>query len=179
MRWLVSHLMRVISKYWFIILIAGSISAFIGLGLLIVMTIVSMVFFDNHVDEKKSEDYFTEEEMRLIQNDEAVDDESYLNLLAKYQTYECPKKVDEITTWTSSELTKDSFICHYEINDKWRKYGEIDMDIVKNNILGSIDKQGYKVQRIVATNRNIIFRYWNRQTETLQDVVLSTEELKS
>ena len=150
MKKLVSHLMRIISKFWFVILIVGSISAFIGLGLLIVMTIVSMVFFDNRVDEKNPEDYFTEEEMRLIQNDEAVDDESYLNLLAKYQTYECPQKVDDITTWTSSELTKDSFICHYEINDKWRMYGEIDMDVVKNNILASIDKQGYKVQRIVA-----------------------------
>ena len=138
-----------------------------------------MALFRDPADAKDPADYFTEEELRKIQSDEAVDDEEYLTLLAKYQSYECPVKVDQITTWTSSELTKDSFICNYEINDRWHRYGEIDMNIVKSNILAQIDKEGYKVQRIVATNRNMIFRYWNRQTETYEDIVLSIDELKS
>lgn len=174
------HLSRVWRKHWFIILIAGSVSFVIGIGLIIVMTAISMIFFDKPaVEEKDPADYFTEDELRLINSDEAIDDETYLTLLAKYQTYECPKRVDEITTWTSSAVTKDSFICHYEINDKKKKYGEINMDIVKDNILASIDKEGYKVQRIVATNRNMVFRYRNLQDETITDIVLSNEELKS
>jgi len=173
------HLSRVISKHWFIIIISSTISGIVGLVVLILMIAWSMAFADDPVEEKDPRDYFTEEELRFINSDEAADDESYLALLAKYQTYECPKKVDEITTWTSSELTKDSFICHYEINDRWRKYGKIDMNVVKQNILNTIDKDGYKVQRIVATNRNMIFRYWNRQEQSFSDVVLSNEELKS
>ena len=173
------HLSRVFSKHWFIIIITSTISGIVGLVVLILMTAWSMAFSDEPVEEKDINDYFTEEELRFINSDEAADDETYLTLLAKYQTYECPKKVDPITTWTSSELTKDSFICHYEINDRWRKYGKIDMNVVKQNILDSIDKGGYKVQRIVATNRNMIFRYWNCQEQSYSDVVLSNEELKS
>ena len=173
------HLSRVWGKYWFIILLSSTISIFIGLAVLVLMTSLSMAFADDPVAEKDINDYFTEEELRYINNDEAADDETYLKLLAKYQSYECPQKVDEITTWTSSELTKDSFICHYEINDRWRKYGKIDMNVVKQNILNTIDKGGYKVQRIVATNRNMIFRYWNCQERSYSDIVLSNDELKS
>lgn len=176
----IQHAKRVFKYFWILIVFLGAIQIFFGLGAFVLLLIISLMFFDNFPEEKKPEDYFTDEEWRIIHSDEASqDDEEYLSLLARFQTYECPIKVDEITTWTSSELTKESFICHYEINDKRGKYGVIDMAKVKKDILDSIDKEGYKVQRIVATNRNMIFRYWNRQTETSEDIVLSTDELKS
>ena len=174
-----SHIKRLFRKFWFFLFFAFAISPIIGLGVLIIATVLSMVLFNDPVDAKDPEDYFTEEELRKIQSDEDVDDEEYLTLLAKYQSYECPVKVDKITTWTSSEVTKDSFICNYEINDRWHRYGEIDMNVVKSNILAQIDKKGINVQRIIATNRNMIFRYWNRQSETFEDVVLSIGELRS
>ena len=176
---LIQHAKRVFRKFWFLIVFLGAIQIFFGLGAFIVLLIISMMFFDNFPEEKKPEDFFTEEEWRKIHSDEASqDDEEYLSLLARFQTFECPVKVDEITTWTSSELTKESFICHYEINDKRGKYGEIDLEKVKKNILDSIDKEGYKVQRIIATNRNMIFSYYNVQTETVDDIVLSIDDLK-
>lgn len=175
----ISHIKRLFRKTWFFLFIAFTISPIVGVSVLIVATIISLALFDDPVEAKDPNVYFTEDELRKIQTEEDVDDEEYLELLAKFQTYECPQKVDEITTWTSSEVTKDSFICNYEINDKWHKYGEIDMNLVKNTILNEIDKDGYKVQRIVATNRNMIFRYRNRQTQTIEDIVLSNEELKS
>ena len=176
---LIQHAKRVFRKFWFLIVFLGAIQIFFGLGAFIVLLIISMMFFDNFPEEKKPEDFFTEEEWRKIHSDEASqDDEEYLSLLARFQTFECPVKVDEITTWTSSELTKESFICHYEINDKRGKYGEIDLEKVKKNILDSIDKEGNKVQRIIATNRNMIFSYYNVQTETVDDIVLSIDDLK-
>ncbi len=175
----VQHAKRVFRKFWILIIILGVIQIFFGLGAFIVLLVISMMFFDNFPEEKKPEDYYTEEEWCKIHSNEASqDDEEYLSLLARFQTYECPVKVDAITTWTSSELTKESFICHYEVNDKRGKYGEIEMEKVRKDILDSIDKDGYKVQRIVATNRNMIFRYYNVQTETVEDIVLSTDELK-
>lgn len=179
MKKVISHLKRLFGKFWFFLSFAFAISPIIGLGVLVVVTVLSMALFSDPIDAKDIADYFTEEELRKIQSDEKVDDEEYLTLLAKYQSYECPVKVDKITTWTSSEVTKDSFICNYEINDRWHRYGKIDMNIVKSNILKQIDKKGLQVQCILATNRNMIFRYWNRQTETIDDIVLSIDELRN
>lgn len=174
-----SHIIRLCRKVGFILFFTFAISPILGLGVLVIALAISMALFDDPKVEKDPEDYFTEDELQKLLSEEDLEDEEYLNLLAKYQTYECPIKVDEITTWTSSEVTKESFICHYEINDKKHQYGELDMNLLKNNILNELDKDGYKIQRIVATNRNMIFRYWNCQTETLEDVILSKEELMS
>lgn len=173
------HIVRVFGKLWYLLIIMCIISPFLCSIVFVVALIISMVFFNNFTEAQNPEDYFTEEEWRKIHSGESIDNEEYLILLAKYQTYECPVKVDEITTWTSSEITKDSFICNYEINDRWHRYGEIDMNIVKGNILDQIDKKGIKVQSIIATNRNMIFRYRNYRTGTIEDVILSNEELRS
>ena len=173
------HIMRLFRKFWFFLFFAFAMSPIIGLGVLIIATALSMAFFSDPINAKDPADYFTEEELRKIQSDEEVDDEEYLTLLAKYQSYECPVKVDQITTWTSSEVTKDSYICNYEINDRWHRCGEIDMNVVKKNILAQIDKKSENVQRIIATNRNMTYRYWNRQSETYEDIVLSIDELRS
>lgn len=174
-----SHIKRLLRKFWFLLFLAFAISPIMGLSIFVMAIILSMVLSNDPEEVKDPTDYFTQEEWRKIHSEEDLEDEEYLALLARYQTYKCPIKVDEITTWTSSELTKDSFICHYEINDKLHQYGDVDMDLLKNNILAELYKDGYKKQRIVATNRNMIFRYWNCQRETLEDIVISTEELKN
>ena len=93
-------------------------------------------------------------------------------------SYKCPNKIDSITTWIGSEVTKDSFINNYEVNDKWHIYGKVDINILKSNALGRIDKESEMVQRIIATNRKMIFRYRNCQTDKIDDVILSTDELR-
>lgn len=178
MRNLFFHIVRVLRKFGLLMFFAFVVSPISGIVALVIATVISMVFFNDPVEEKNPEDYFTEEELKRIESDEEMDDEEYLTLLAKYESYKCPVKVDEITTWTSSEVTKDSYICNYEINDKNHKYGEIDMDVVKTKILANVNKDGANVQRITATNRNMVYRYWNHQTGSYEDVVLSTDELK-
>lgn len=178
MKKLVYHIVRLFRKFWFVLLLAFAISPVIGLGVLFIATAISLVFFSDPKDTKAPKDYFTEEELRKIQSEEDVDDEEYLTLLAKYQSYECPIKVDQITTWIGSEVTKDAYTCNYEINDRWHRYGDVDFGVIKNNILAEIDKGDYKIQRILGTNRNLIYRYWNRQTNTVEDVVLSPEDLR-
>lgn len=174
-----SHIMRLIRKFGFFLFFAFVMSPIIGLGVLIMATVLSMLLFEDPIDAKDPADYFTEDELRIIQTEEIVDDEEYLTLMAKYQTFKCPVKVDQITTWTSSEVTNDAFICNYEIHDRWHRFGEIDMNEVKKNILARIDKNSSSVLRIVATNRNMIYRYWNHQKGSFEDIVLSTDELRS
>lgn len=173
-----SHIKRLFRKFWYFLLCAFIISPFMGLGVLIIATILSMTLFSDPIDKDPAE-YFTEEELRMIQSDEVADDEAYLALLAKYQSFECPVKVDQITTWTSSEVTKDAFIFNYEINDRWHRYGDIDPLSLKSKILTQIDTKGVNIQRIIATNRDVIYRYWNRQTESFEDIVLSVDELRN
>ncbi len=173
------HITRVFSKCWFIILLACTISPIVGLGVLILFTIISMVFSSEPVEEKNIDDYFTDEDMKKMDKAEELDDDEYLTLVAKFQTYQCPKKVDPITTWTSSELTKDAYVYNYEINDKKHMYRLLDMNDLKNQILSKIDKQNDKIQRIIASNRNLVFRYRNYQKNTIDDVVLTANELRS
>ena len=165
MKQIIYHLTRVFAKCWFIILLACTISPIIGLGVLILFTII--------------DDYFTDEDMKKMDKAEELDDDEYLTLVAKFQTYQCPKKVDPITTWTSSELTKDAYVYNYEINDKKHMYRLLDMNDLKNQILSKIDKQNDKIQRIIASNRNLVFRYRNYQKDTIDDVVLTANELRS
>lgn len=179
MKQIIYHLTRVFAKCWFIILIACTISPIVGLGVLILFTIISMVFSSEPVEEKNIDDYFTDEDMKKMDKAEELDDDEYLTLVAKFQTYQCPKKVDPITTWTSSELTKDAYVYNYEINDKKHMYRLLDMNDLKNQILSKIDKQNDKIQRIIASNRNLVFRYRNYQKNTIEDVVLTANELRS
>ena len=179
MKKVIYHITRVFSKCWFIILLACTISPIVGLGVLILFTIISMVFSSEPVEEKNIDDYFTDEDMKKMDKAEELDDDEYLTLVAKFQTYQCPKKVDQITTWTSSELTKDAYVYNYEIFDKWHKYGELNLMDLKNRILAGIDKQNVNIQRIIASNRNLVFRYRNYQKNTIDDVVLTTNELRS
>ena len=179
MRNLLFHIVRVLRKFGLLMFLAFVISPINGVVVLVIATVISMVFFKETVEEKNPEDYFTDEELRKIESGEEMYDEEYLTLLAKYESYKCPVKVDEITTWTGSEVTNDSYIYNYEINDKKHKYGEIDMDVLKSNILARIDKNGNNAKRIIATNRNMIYRYWDGQTGSCQDVVVSTDELKN
>lgn len=179
MKKVIYHITRVFSKCWFIILLACTISPIVGLSVLILFTIISMVFSSEPVEEKNIDDYFTDEDMKKMDKAEELDDDEYLTLVAKFQTYQCPKKVDPITTWTSSELTKDAYVYNYEINDKKHMYCLLDMNDLKNQILSKIDKQNDKIQRIIASNRNLVFRYRNYQKNTIDDVVLTTNELRS
>lgn len=173
------HITRVFSKCWFIILLACTISPIVALGVLIIFTAVSMIFLSEPSEEKNPDDYFTEEEYEKMETGEGLDDDEYLTLVAKCQTYQCPKKVDQITTWTSSELTRDAYIYNYEINDRRHEYSQLNMSDLKNRILARIDKQNEKIQRIVTTNRNLVFRYRNYQENTIEDVVLTANELRS
>ena len=79
-----------------------------------------MAFTEDPVDVKDVLNNFTEEELGIVLSetvDENVSDDEYLSLLARYQSYFCPKKLDHLTTWVGSENTKDAYILYYEIKN--------------------------------------------------------------
>ena len=177
MKRVLSHIKRLFRKFWFLLLLVFGASPFLWILIIVVATVISMLFFSDPVEPKNPDDFFSKEDLKHLESGERLEHEEFLQLLAKYQSYLCPVRVDKITTWTSSEVTKDAYICHYEINDRWHRYREIDMEIVKDNLLAQLDKSSYKVECVIATNRKVIFRYYNCNTETIDDVILSKEEL--
>ena len=177
------HFKRVISKFWFVIIVFGVISPVVLFGLAILMTIVSMIFFDDPVDpEKAVEDIlnnFTEEQLNIILSekvDEDVCDDDYLTLLARYQSYICPKKLDEITVWEGSVLTDDSYIYLYTVND--RKFECLDLNKQKDCIRIQINKDSVQTKRVVSSNRSMIFRYTYKYSGKIEEIIFSNEELK-
>lgn len=64
MRRVISHIKRLLRKFWFFLSVASVISPIIGLVFLIIATVLSMALFSDPVDAKDSMEYFTEEEWR-------------------------------------------------------------------------------------------------------------------
>ena len=171
------HIKRLFKKFWFIIFFAFAISIVHGIALLLIMLILSMLFFSDPVDVNAILDNFTEEELDTILAetvDEKVSDDDYLNLLARYQTFFCPKKIDRITIWTNSEVTKDAYIFSYELKGK----APISMEEQKKRIFAQINTNGVHVKRLVNSNRQLMFRYTYRQTGEAIEIVFTTDELR-
>ena len=177
MKRLVLHVKRLFRKFWFIIFLCFAISMVFGAGILIIMTIISMLFFSDPVDVKGILENFTEEQLEIIFNDkvdENVSDEDYFTILARYQTFLCPKKADRITTWICSEVTDNAYIQKYELKDN----PELSIEVIKQNILASINKNGVAVKRAIRSNRSLNFEYTNRNTGETFTIVITADELK-
>ncbi|MBQ9636833.1 MAG: hypothetical protein IJV36_02910 [Prevotella sp.] len=178
MKRLFLHIKRIFKKFWFVIFFMSAISLFFGIALVIVMTAISMLFFSDPVDVDAILENFTERELEIIlseEMDESVADDEYLELIAKYQSYFCPKKIDSITIWTGSRVTIDSYIYEYELKKRIEGFS---VDKLRKDILRKINKNSVHAQRMVRTNRNMVFKYTFRDNYETFDIVISTEELR-
>ena len=177
MKRLVLHVKRLFRKFWFIIFFCFAISMVFGAGILIIMTAISMLFFSDPVDVKGILKNFTDEELEIIlseKDNESVSDDDYFEILARYQTFLCPKKVDRITTWIGSKVTNSAYIQKYELKNN----PELSTEMLKQNILASINKDSVAAKRAVRSNRSLNFEYTNRNKGESFTIVITTDELK-
>lgn len=183
MRKIVLHAKRLFRKYWFYILLMFGLSVVVGLANFIIMLVISLLFFRDpmepiNMDEVMQE--FTEEELLIISGGifEGVTDEDYFKLLARYECFVCPRRVDSATIWNGSEVTHDSYICHYELNDHYRWLNKNYEEGLKERILSRLDTESVHVQRIIRTNRNLVYRYWLRHAGGYMEIVITPEEIQ-
>ena len=177
MKKLFLHIKRLFRKFWFVIFLFFAISLLHGLIALVVMTIISMLFFSDPVDVNDILENFTDEQLEIIFNeemDESVCDDDYLTLLARYQSYFCPKKIDRGTTWTGSMVTDDAYIFSYELKGN----EPISIGHQKERILSQINTNGVHVKRLIRSNRNLVFNYTYRKSGETFEIVLTPEDLK-
>lgn len=171
------HIKRLFRKFWFVIFLAFAISLLLGIVLLIIMTIISMLFFDNIVDVDGILENFTEEQLNIIfaeKVDENVTDDDYFTILARYQTFLCPKKVDCITTWIESEVTEKAYIQKYELK---KRVDGLSVENLKKNLLNSIDKKSVAAKRAVNSNRCLNFVYTYRNSGDSFTITITPDEL--
>ena len=173
------HSKKVIRNHWFIICIAGAVSFVYGIIAFLAFLIYSMNFTEDPVDVNDIMKEFTEEELGIVladTMDENVSDEEYFTLLARYQSYFCPKKVDRVTTWVGSEVTEDSYIMSYEIKKEIEGFSA---DVLKDNILKEINPNCVQTIRLVRSGKNMVFRYTNTSTYDSFDIVITPNDLKA
>ena len=184
MKKLVLHIKRLFRKFWLYIIFMFGLSGVIGLLNLIIMIIISLLFFRDPlepIDMDAVLQEFTDEELSIIEAvemDETVTDEQYLTLLARFQCFICPRRVDSATIWNGTEMTKEDYIYQYELNDHYRWLNKSFEDGLKKRILSEIDTKGVHAQRLIRTNRNLIYRYWLRYAGGYTDIIISPQELQ-
>ena len=184
MKKLVLHVKRLFRKFWIYILFMFAMSPIVGFVNLIIMIAISLLFFRDplepiNVDEVMQE--FTEEELAIIDEvtiNEDVTDEDYLKLFARFQCFICPRRVDSATIWNGSEVKKDAYIYQYELNDHYRWLNKSFEDGLKERILSKTDIKNVWVQRLIRTNRNLIYRYWLRHAGGYTDIVITPIEIQ-
>ena len=171
------HSKKVIANHWFIIAIAWAVSFVFGIIAFLAFLIYSLTFSEDPVDVKDIMNNFSEEELNIVLAetvDESISDEEYLQKLASYQCYFCPKKVDSITMWNGSEVTNDSYIMYYEVK---KNFENIIPEKLREVILSQIDKYSVQSIRLARSHRNLVFRYTSRKTGENLDIVISNQEL--
>lgn len=179
MKRVILHSKKVIRNHWFIICIAGAVSFVFGIIAFLAFLIYSMNFTEDPVDINDIMEEFTEEELGIVladNMDENVSDEEYFTLLARYQSFFCPKKVDRVTTWVGSEVTKDSYIMSYEIKKEIEGFSA---DVLKDNILKEINPNCVQTIRLVRSGKNMVFRYTYTNTYESFDIVITPNDLKA
>lgn len=175
-----SHIKRIFKYYWYVIIIISAVSLIWGLGLLVVMTAISLLLLDDPIepiDEEEILKNFTEEQKEILLSEELdmyVSDDDYLTLFAKYESYCCPRRTDRNTIWTGSMVTDEAYIYCYEIKGNAHVYTKLQ----KESILSQINKYSVNVRRLVKSNRNLIFRYTYCQTGETVEVVFDANELR-
>ena len=177
MKRLVLHVKRLFRKFWFIIFLSFAISWLSGFLVLGLMIVISMLFFSDPVDVKGILENFTEEQLEIIfaeDVDEDVSDDDYFTILARYQTYLCPKKADRITTWICSEVTDAAYVQKYELKTN----ENISKEVLKQNLLANINKNSVASKRAVRSNRSLNFTYTYRNTGESFTIVITPDELK-
>lgn len=171
------HSKRVIGNHWFIICLAGAISFVFGIGLFLIFLVYSLYFKADPVDVNDLMNNFTEEELNTVLADtvdESVSDEDYLQILARYQSYFCPRKVDEMTKWVGSDVNNDSYTMYYEVN---KCYETINHEKLKESILSQLNKYSVQATRLARSHRNLVFRYTSSKSGEYFDIVINNQEL--
>ena len=147
------------------------------------MISISLLFFRDpfDYDEKAFCENFSEEEMDILDSktiDENITDDEFLELKARALNFICPQRIDRLTQLKGVKLTNDSFMFEYDIDEN-RIHSKNWIEELKQEIRLSKEtsKKEVFIQRIIRSNRNLIYRYWYSRKDGYAEIVLTPAEL--
>ena len=112
--------------------------------------------------------------------DKSADDFS-LEMVAMTTRLMLPARVDQVTTWTDTRLTDETFEYIYHIDDGSIDLSGIDMGALKSEKLTmlsqNMDVMGNVVKCCKATHRNLVYKYIGNNSNKTILVVLTPTDL--
>ena len=112
--------------------------------------------------------------------DKSADDFS-LEMVAMTTRLMLPARVDQVTTWTDTRLTDETFEYIYHIDDGSIDLSGIDMGVLKSEKLTmlsqNMDVMGNVVKCCKATHRNLVYKYIRNNSNKTILVVLTPTDL--
>lgn len=108
-------------------------------------------------------------------------DDFSLEMVAMTTRLMLPVRVDQVTTWTDTRLTDNTFEYIYRIDDGSIDLSSIDMSAMKNEKLTmlsqNMDVMGNVVSCCKSTRRNLIYKYVENNSNISIQVVLAPTDL--
>lgn len=106
-----------------------------------------------------------------------------LMLISKAENMLLPVKVDQLTNWTSSQLSNNSFVYVYEVDDSAIDLNTIDRFKLKEQMISIYAHPQKPIERqielCINTGRSIGYKYIGTQTNTSFTIELSPSELQN
>ena len=106
-----------------------------------------------------------------------------LMLISKAENMLLPVKVDQLTNWTSSQLSNNSFVYVYEVDDSAIDLNTIDRFKLKEQMISKYAHPQKPMERqielCINTGRSIGYKYIGTQTNTSFTIELSPSELQN
>ncbi len=106
-----------------------------------------------------------------------------LEMVAMTTRLMLPARVDQVTTWTDTRLTDNTFEYIYHIDDSNIDLSNIDMGMMKREKLTmlsqNMDVMGNVVSCCIATHRSLVYKYIGNSSNKTINVVLPASDLSN
>lgn len=168
MKKIISHAKRMVRKGGWLLLLLIAISPLIGVPVFIGAMLISLILFEDPVDEDEVLDsiinqHFTRHEVEVLKSGNkncTVSDEEYLNLVGRYYSLITPIKYSDDLTWQNVELTPEALILKYDVTVPRMNLTDIDWEDVRKKLVNSMQSNNSIAQCLRRTGRSLIIRYY-------------------
>lgn len=122
-------------------------------------------------------------EMAIAHAKEMTAEDFSLLMISMTTRLMLPARVDQISTWTDTRMTDETFEYVYRIDDDNLDFSSVDIEALKREKIATLaqntDLLGNVVRGCIATHRKLIFRYIGNSSKKTINVVLTESDLRN
>lgn len=125
----------------------------------------------------------TELESALNKSLNKTTEDFSLEMVAMTTKLMLPTRVDQVTTWTDTRISNETFEYIYRLDDSSIDLSNIDMGMMKREKLNMLSQNmnlmGNVVKCCIATHRSLIYKYIGNTSNRTISVVLTESDLRN